>query len=144
MSSDSKMRLVYVAGPYRGPNSWVIEQNIHRARQVGAQLSELGVMPVSPHANTAHFDGVAPDSFWLEGTLELLRRCDAVVMVVGWEASSGSRGEFQEARRLGIPVYLSVDDFKFGQPVDHLDPDNPPADPLAQADAAVLRQGRIP
>lgn len=44
------------------------------------------------------------DRFWLEGTLELLRRCDAVLLVPGWEKSSGTRAEIEEAERLGIPV----------------------------------------
>lgn len=101
------MKLVYVAGPYRGKNAWEIEENIHAARRVGARIASLGYMPVIPHANTAHFDGLQSDEFWLEGTLDLMRRCDMVVMVEGWEKSTGARGEYEEALRIGLPVYES-------------------------------------
>lgn len=102
--------IAYVAGPYRGDTSWAIECNIHAAKRVGVALAKLGIMPVIPHANTSHFDGVMSDKFWLVGTLELMRRCDLVVLVDGWERSSGAREEVKEARRLGIPVYDSIDD----------------------------------
>ena len=49
-------------------------------------------------------DGELPDSFWLEATLELLRRCDLVVMMENWEESTGARGEHDEAIRRGIRV----------------------------------------
>jgi hypothetical protein len=66
-------------------------------------------MPLIPHAHTAHFHGEGPsdgaDAFWLDGTLELLRRCDAAVFIPGWPKSSGSRGEWEEAGRLGLPRF---------------------------------------
>jgi hypothetical protein len=103
------VKLVYVAGPYRAPTGWGIECNIVAARKLGAAVAQLGAFPVVPHANTAHYDGLAGDAFWLEGTLELLRRCDAVVLVDGWRDSSGTRGEVAEAERLGKMVFSSID-----------------------------------
>lgn len=104
------LRLIYVAGPYRAKTVWGVEQNIHRARAIGAQLCSLGAYAVIPHSNTAHFDGLAPDEFWLEATLELMRRCDAVMMVPGWGDSSGARAEREEALRLLLPVFYTFDD----------------------------------
>jgi len=102
------MILVYVAGPYRAKTAWEIECNIHRARSVGVEVARLGMMPVIPHANTAHFD-VAPDEFWLEGTLELMRRCDALITVVGWGGSSGARTEIVSMVELGRPVFHTIE-----------------------------------
>jgi nucleoside 2-deoxyribosyltransferase len=107
-----KPMIVYVAGPYRAQTAWEIECNIHDARNVGAEVAKAGCMPLIPHANTAHFDGLQPDAFWLEGTLELLRRCDAVVLVEGWEKSSGTRAEMAEAHKQNLPVFLCVDDLR--------------------------------
>lgn len=104
------MRLVYVAGPFRAETAWGIKCNIHRAEVVGAEVADAGFMPVIPHANTAHFHGLGTDEFWLDGTLEIMRRCDAVVLVPGWEGSSGTRAEIEEANRLGIPVVHYVSD----------------------------------
>lgn len=98
------MKLIYVAGPFRGKSTWEIENNIRRAEEVGAELAKQGFFPVIPHTMLRFFQGLAEDSFWLEGDLELLRRCDAVVMVPGWERSVGASKERQEALRLGIPV----------------------------------------
>ncbi len=99
------MKLVYVAGPYRGKTAWEVECNIQRARELGAEVAELGAYPVIPHSNTSHFDGLASDELWLEGTLELMRRCDAVIFHPEWKRSSGSRAERAEAERLGLPCF---------------------------------------
>jgi nucleoside 2-deoxyribosyltransferase len=99
------MKAIYVAGPYRADNHWLIEQNIHRARALGACIAQLGAVPLIPHANTAHWDGLCEDQFWLDAGLELLRRCDALALVKGWQRSSGTIAELKEAERLGLPVY---------------------------------------
>lgn len=104
------MKIIYVAGPYRADLPWGVDRNVHRAREAGVTVALAGAMPLIPHANTAHFDGLAPDAFWLEGTLELLRRCDAVyVFSENWKASSGTRNEVAEATRLGLPVFYPDD-----------------------------------
>lgn len=105
------MKLVYVAGPYRGPTPHAVQLNIECARRVGVLVAKAGLMPVIPHANTGGLEFVAPDigdEFWLEGTLEMMRRCDAVVLCPGWEQSAGTRAEVAEADRLGIPVFQTV------------------------------------
>ena len=104
------MKLVYIAGPYRGPNSWAIEQNIRRAEDVAAQVWKAGLAALCPHANSRHMDGITTDDNFLAGTLEMLRRCDAVLLVYDWKRSSGSRAEVQEAMRLGLPVMYAWGD----------------------------------
>jgi hypothetical protein len=98
------MKLVYVAGPYRGKSTWKIDRNINAAREWGMLVALCGAYPVIPHSNTAHFDGTLDDKFWLDGTLELLSRCDGSIFIPGWIASSGSRGEWALAERLNIPA----------------------------------------
>lgn len=98
-------RLVYVAGSYRAPTAWGVEQNIRRAAEVAARIWAAGLVAVCPHLNSAHMEGVATDAQFLAGTLEMLRRCDAVILVPGWELSAGSRAEVNEADRLGLPVF---------------------------------------
>lgn len=91
------MKHVYVAGPYRGPNRWVVHQNIQLAEALGMQVACLGAVPVIPHTMYSAFDGTITNEFWLEATLELLRRCDALLLVPGWERSVGAKGEKIEA-----------------------------------------------
>jgi len=109
------MQLVYIAGPFRAATAWEIEQNVRRAEELALEVARAGAMPVCPHTNTRFFHGQCTDEFWLAGTLELLRRCDAVVAAYGWERSSGSRAEIETAFKLGTPVFLaatSMDSFK--------------------------------
>jgi hypothetical protein len=97
-----------VAGPFRGPTAWDIERNVRRAEELAFEVFQLGAMPLIPHANTRFFHGQGPDEFWIEGTLELLRRSDALILVDGWTRSSGSRGEVIEARAMGRPVFNAI------------------------------------
>tara|TARA_R100000687_G_scaffold83707_1_gene89680 strand:+ start:34829 stop:35185 length:357 start_codon:yes stop_codon:yes gene_type:complete len=101
-------KLIYVAGPYRGVTQEAIKLNIAVAKQVGKLVAQKGWMPVIPHLNTCEFELIAPelkDEFWLEGTMELMRRCWAVVLCPGWQNSSGTLAEIKEAKRLNLTVY---------------------------------------
>ena len=104
------MILVYVAGAYRAPSRWQVELHIRAAEEHAAILAQMGegrIVPVVPHTMYRFWDGLLPDEYFLGGTLELLRRCDAVALVSGWEASEGTKGEIAEARRplLPIPIF---------------------------------------
>lgn len=105
------MKLVYVAGPYRAETREGVAQNVAAARHVGRLCVQKGWFPVLPTVNTAHFDhdfpGLADDQYWLDGTMEMMRRCDAVVLVDGWQYSSGAKAEIEEARKMGLKVYMS-------------------------------------
>src|SRR3990167_5628921 len=103
------MKVVYIAGPFRAPNSWAMEQNIRRAETLALEVWRKGAAAICPHTNTRFYQGAAPDEVWLNGDLEILRRCDAVLMVEGWERSQGAGAEGEYARRLGIPVFLSLE-----------------------------------
>lgn len=106
------MKLVYVAGPFSAPDRQGVERNIRAAEELGLEVAKLGLFPVVPHSNTSHpdYETAQPYQFWIDGTLELLRRCDAVVCVAGWERSSGARGECAEALRIGLPVFERLED----------------------------------
>jgi hypothetical protein len=99
------IKIIYIAGPFSAPTAWGIEQNVRRAESIAAEVVKLGAMPLCPHANTRFFHGFASDEFFIEGTMELLRRCDAVALTPDWRCSQGARGEEIEARRLGLPVF---------------------------------------
>jgi nucleoside 2-deoxyribosyltransferase len=112
MKTPKTPMLVYVAGPYRANTAFGREENIFNARRVGAMLARNGFFPVIPHANTAHFDGLQEDEFWLEGTLEMMRRCDAVYMMPNWRASKGAVAERDEAINLSIPVCNTMEELR--------------------------------
>ena len=105
------MKLVYVAGPYRAPTVWGVEKNVQAAQHAAAHvLTVPGLYPVVPHLNTRHMDGHAPDEVFLAGTMEMLRRCDAVLVLGTWTDSAGAKAEVEEAVRLGLPVLYAWGD----------------------------------
>lgn len=101
------MKVVYLAGPFRASTAWGVEQNIRSAEERALRVAEMGASPLCPHTNTRFFDGTLNGEFWLAATLELMRRCDAVLVCPGWQNSAGTRGEIEEAARLGIPVFYA-------------------------------------
>jgi len=98
------MRIVYVAGPYRADTVYGIRQNIAAAEAVALKYWKLGHAVICPHKNTAGMDGAMPDSTWLEGDIEILKRCDVVVMMQGWIRSAGAGAEHEAAIVEGIEV----------------------------------------
>ncbi len=100
------MKLVYIAGAFRGPTPWDVEQNIRKAEAFALEIARVGAMPVCPHTMTRYFNGQLDDRFWLDGTLALLERCDAIALVPGnWEESGGTRGEIERAIDLSMPIF---------------------------------------
>lgn len=102
------MKVVYVAGPFRGPNSWAIEQNIRRAEVLALEVWRSGAAALCPHANTRFFQGAADDDLWLKGDLEMLGRCDAILMTFDWQRSTGARAEHDFALARGIKVLYDL------------------------------------
>jgi nucleoside 2-deoxyribosyltransferase len=102
------MRVIYVAGKFRGPSHWHIHENIRAAERVALEVWRLGAAALCPHANTAHFQDAAPDHVWLDGDLALLERCDALLTVDNWTDSKGAQAEVAHAITKAIPVFHSL------------------------------------
>lgn len=104
------MKVVYIAGPFRAPTPWAVEQNIRRAETLMFGVMRLGAAALCPHTNTRFFDKEFPDHWVLESTSELLRRCDAVLLTDDWMKSTGAITEVEVAREAKIPVFASIHD----------------------------------
>lgn len=103
------MKVIFLAGPYRAETPNGIRLNIIAAERVAAYLWSLGVYVMCPHKNTAFFDGATTDANFLEGAKEFLRRSDAVIFLVDWQESSGSRDEMKLTRELEKPFFILRD-----------------------------------
>jgi len=101
-------KVVYIAGPHRAANEWGVNLNIRAAEEAALAVWRLGEIALCPHKNTAFFGGAADDSLWLAGDLMLLARSDAVLLVDGWENSSGTIEEVLFAIEHRIPVFTSI------------------------------------
>lgn len=117
------MKLIYIAGPYRPyTNAYgaLVDtaQNISHAEITAVHLVDtlghLGLFPVVPHLNTRDFENQVKqnnDQYFLDGTMAILERCDAVLLTMpnADEVSSGTKAEVHRAHQLGIQVYRSFD-----------------------------------
>ena len=106
------MIVAYIAGPYRAANAWDQEQNIRRAEAVALEVAGLGAVAVCPHTQSRFFGGTLNSEYWLRATMEMMTRCDAVVLVKGWRKSAGSVAERKRALELGLPVLDGVGVFR--------------------------------
>ncbi len=103
------MKLAYVGGRYRGRTHNEIMENIQAARAVAVRLWELGYAVICPHTNSAFMSGAVSEDAFLRAGIEILHRCDLLVLVEGWPASEGTAKEIEEAKSRGIPVFSDVE-----------------------------------
>ena len=108
------MKLIYIAAKFSAPTREGVEANIRAAVELGLEVARIGACPVIPHANTAHpeFEHIQPYAFWIEATMALLLRCDAILMHPNWRESSGAHGEHDAAEKRGMAVFYSVDELR--------------------------------
>lgn len=120
------MKLIYIAGPYRpytcADGTWVgTSMNIRNAEVTAVnlvnELGHLGLFPVVPHLNTRDFENQVAqndDQYFLDGTMAMLERCDAVLLTMpnADKVSSGTKAEVHRAYQLGIQVYRSFDSLR--------------------------------
>lgn len=94
-----------------GPAGWSLTRALPSPDNENHNMAQSNSrMPaVIPHSNTGHLDDSCSlsEQYWLDATMELMRRCDAVVLCPGWQHSSGTLAEIAEAQRLGITVFYT-------------------------------------
>lgn len=98
---------VYVAGPYTQGD---VAANVRNAILAGDALLEAGHAPYIPHLS--HFQHLlCPREYevWMRLDFVWLRACEALVRLPG--TSAGADREVAEARRLGLPVFFSMEEF---------------------------------
>ena len=104
------MKLLYLAGPYRAKTIFGHIRNIWRAWQAAKCYWKQGYCVFTPHLNSALMESVCPDVYFLGGYLEILRHCDAIVMLPGWKNSFGSQIEYSKAIAWGKEIIYHKDE----------------------------------
>jgi hypothetical protein len=98
------MDVIYIAGSYRSDCENGVFENIIRARNAAVKLWQQGYAVVCPHLNSAFMGGICDDKAFLEGDLAILRRCDCIYLLKGWELSQGARAEHELAVKIGLEI----------------------------------------
>lgn len=99
------MIIAYLAMPYRASTPNGIYENIQLAREEAVRLWSIGLAVYCPHMNTALMDGVVEDQKFLDFGLEMVNRCDIIVMGLGWRTSKGAIAEREYAISLNKLVF---------------------------------------
>lgn len=98
------MFTVYLSHPYTGDE----KKNRLKARQIAAQIASVypGIAIVNPldALQYATMTELSYDEI-LKIDIELLSRCDAILMAGDWEHSRGCRREARAAYEQGIPTF---------------------------------------
>ena len=107
--------LIYLASPYAHPSPAIREARLEAVRYVCGQMVNEGKIVMSPlvYLGELAYKGVHPPQGWYAFDLQLLARCDELVVLQlpGWEDSRGVLVEIAGAQTKGLPVRLmSLDD----------------------------------
>jgi len=79
--------------------------NIIHARSAALKLWNEGWAVICPHTNSMFMGSLlGGDEKFIEGDLEIVKRCDTIYMLSGWEGSMGARRELAEARKHGLEI----------------------------------------
>ena len=106
------MKIIYVSGPYRAPTEQLRFQNILNARDAAVKLWQKGWAVICPHLNTMHMGGImGNDEIFLDGDVEIVKRCDALFMLEDWHESKGANVEFAVAYNRSLPIYEQEDGY---------------------------------
>lgn len=97
-------KVLYTAGPYSANTKERIEHNVQVAHDVAEELWQMGFAVICPQKNSAFMKGEWED--FMSGDIEIIMRCDGVVMLPGWEDSRGATLEYNEAIDNSISVYF--------------------------------------
>ena len=107
------MRAIYISHSYTGDE----KKNRKKARKIAKRLSLeyphivfYNPLDAMRHTVTA---GLGYEET-LAQCVELLRRCNSVILLDGWRESVGCRKEYRTARDIGMRIYDGIEEFRQG------------------------------
>lgn len=99
MEKENKNKKVFISGPITGEVQYIAWFEFAEDT-----LYEMGFEDV---INPAAISALLPELPWetyMEMLLPLLKQCDAIYSLAGWEKSAGARIEREYAARLGLEL----------------------------------------
>jgi hypothetical protein len=107
------MKVLYLSHPYRAGTEWGVYLNVQSAHFYAKEMWRRGYACISPVSNTAFMGEAGDFDKWMAGDLEILGRCDILVLCPGWERSEGCRMEYDFARSRGLKIYQDVSEVPY-------------------------------
>ena len=109
------MKVIFISGRITAPTSYQMAENVRHAHMASLKLMKRGYATICPHKNTEGLGGAlhrdSEDDFegWMAMDLEILSRCDGILMLKGWKQSRGSKREYAKAKELGLELMFEGD-----------------------------------
>ena len=101
------MKIAFISGPFTHEDEiHGIKENINEASKVALKYWRKGYAVICPHKNTSDFQHAKDISHevWYKGDLDILRRCDVIIMVGRWGVSEGAVREHELAKEIGLEI----------------------------------------
>lgn len=102
-------KIIFVAGPVRGDGTREAkEKNIEIAKKYIQILINNNIPYYSPHLNIDQEIlslGDEASQFAWDMNAEFLLRSDALAVLPGWESSSGTKMEIENATKKSLPIF---------------------------------------
>ena len=106
------MKTIYISGPMKN----MTDGNMPAFDEAEKQLKEMGYETLNPHKigeelNIRFFEmGKIPEyeDYLREDIIQMLTKCDAVLVLPGWRGSKGSKLEIANALACGIDVFFDI------------------------------------
>lgn len=106
---------IFVAGPFNGVSDEIKEERVKTIKLYCVKLFTEGETPISALLMGLTFAEVGElptdTETWIKFCEKMLKGCDElhVLMIAGWEKSSGVASEIEMANKLGIEIkYITL------------------------------------
>jgi hypothetical protein len=99
--------LLYIAGPFTSSTPEQLAELTNQASDVALKAWKKGWSVISVHKNCLGYTASHKIGYkkWMAALIAQIVRCDALLLLPGWEKSSGVQIEKKVAEDLNIPVY---------------------------------------
>lgn len=103
--------VVYIASPYTNGD---VAVNVRAQIDMVDELMNIqGILPFAPlYSHFQHMIHPRPYKDWIDLDLKWLHKCDCVLRLPSEYESSGADGEVEYAKKLGLPVFYSIEELK--------------------------------
>lgn len=101
------MRVVYICSPYRAADEETLQRNINYARELTREVLLRGEAAVTPHLYMTQCLNEAEEAerqCGLTAGLDIVRRCDMLIVGYKYGISEGMEKEIQCARDNGMMI----------------------------------------
>ena len=104
-----KMKFIYISGPISASARYIEYENCLHARQWAQMVMQCGAAVHCPHL--CYLAGLIDILDWetfIAMDIEIIKRCDAILMIGAWQGSSGCIEEYNAAQEAGILIFTTI------------------------------------